>query len=137
MISGIAHVCLNVKDLKRSIAYYTKLGFKPKFEFTRDGFLYGTYLQIGKNNFIEMFENKDMVVPAQNRGFAHFCFETEDIDALIEMLKKTDVKFTPKKKGCDNTWQIWLTDPDGNSFEVHQYTSESLQLKGGIVEADW
>ena len=42
-----------------------------------------------------------------------------------------------KKLGCDQTWQIWLEDPDGNSFEVHQYTPESAQFMGGSVEADW
>jgi lactoylglutathione lyase/glyoxylase I family protein len=113
-----------------------KLGFKPKFQFTRNGSLYGVYLQIGNDNFIEMFENKHMDA-AVNTGLAHFCLETGDLDALITMLKKENIEFTPKKKGCDNTWQIWLKDPDGNSFEVHQYTTESLQFRGGIVEADW
>lgn len=136
MITGLAHVCLNVKDLNRSIPFYIKLGFKPKFQFTRNGSLYGIYLQIGDNSFIEIFENKQLETPV-NTGLVHFCLETKNIDALIEMLKKEKIEFTPKKKGCDNTWQIWLKDPDGNSFEVHQYTVESLQFKGGIVEADW
>lgn len=137
MISGLAHVCLNVMDLNRSLQYYMKLGFKPKFQFTRNGSLYGVYLQIGKNNFIEMFENKEMATPSVNTGLAHFCFATEDLDALITMLKKENIEYSQKKKGCDNTWQIWLKDPDGNSFEVHQYTEDSLQLMGGIVEIDW
>ncbi len=24
-------------------------------------------------------------------------------------------------------WQAWITDPDGNCFELHQYTPESKQ----------
>jgi hypothetical protein len=42
-----------------------------------------------------------------------------------------------EKLGCDDTWQIWLKDPDGNAFEVHQYTPKSMQFTGGTVEADW
>jgi hypothetical protein len=43
-----------------------------------------------------------------------------------------------KKLGCDRTWQIWLSDPDGNQSEVHQYTEKSAQLTtGGSVEVDW
>ena len=38
----------------------------------------------------------------------------------------------------DNAWQIWLTDPDGNRFEVQQYGAKSMQKTGGgAVEADW
>lgn len=136
MISGLAHVCLNVKDLNRSISFYLKLGLKTKFQFTRNGSPYGAYLQIGKNSFIEIFENKQLETPV-NTGLVHFCLETAHIDTLVEMLKKESIASTPKKKGCDNTWQIWLKDPDGNNFEVHQYTKDSLQHTGGIVEADW
>ena len=35
MIRRIAHVCLNVRDLKASLEYYTALGCTLKFKFTR------------------------------------------------------------------------------------------------------
>ncbi|MFW5774709.1 MAG: VOC family protein, partial [Chitinivibrionales bacterium] len=121
MFKRIAHVCLNVQNLAHSINYYSTLGFSPVFRFTRDGALFGAYLKIAEGTYIEMFENKDLQKP-QNTGIAHFCLETEDIDAVIEELRTKGVDFTEKKIGCDNTYQIWLTDPDGNQFEVHQYT---------------
>jgi hypothetical protein len=52
-------------------------------------------------------------------------------------LEERGVAFTPKKLGVDNTRQIWLEGPDGNKFEVHQYTPTSTQFTGGTVEADW
>lgn len=136
MFKRIAHVCLNVRDLARSVDYYSTLGFSPVFRFTREGALFGAYLKISEGNYIEMFEDKNLTDP-QNTGIAHFCLETEDIDGVIEKLRAKGVSFTPKKKGCDNTYQIWLTDPDGNQFEVHQYTDKSSQLTGEDVEADW
>ncbi len=133
---SLAHVCLNVKNLARSLEYYEKLGFKPVFKFTRQGKHYGHYLEIGPDQYIEMFENPDLEVPV-NTGIVHFCLESDNIDTLIKELDSKGIAHTEKKLGCDNTYQIWLTDPDGNAFEVHQYTEKSMQKTGGEVEADW
>ena len=27
----------------------------------------------------------------------------------------------------DESWQAWITDPDGNRIEIHQYTEKSWQ----------
>jgi hypothetical protein len=27
----------------------------------------------------------------------------------------------------DHSWQAWITDPDGNKIELHDYTPESWQ----------
>ncbi len=137
MFKRIAHVCLYTKDLSASIAYYAKLGFTVKFRFTRNGADYGVYLEMNPGNFIEIFENKNLG-PIVNNGIAHFCLETESLDSVVEKLKAANVPFTQPKLGCDDTWQIWLTDPDGTKFEVHQYTDKSMQLTGGgSIEADW
>ncbi|MDR0518172.1 MAG: VOC family protein [Fibromonadaceae bacterium] len=132
----LAHVCLNVKSLECSMEYYQKLGFKPRFKFTKFGKHYGHYLEISHNHYIELFENPSMDPPV-NTGIAHFCFESKDIDSLIQELDSNGISHTEKKLGCDNTYQIWLKDPDGNAFEIHQYTDKSLQKIGGEVEADW
>lgn len=136
MITKLAHVCLSVRDIGRTVAYYQKLGFKPKFRFTRGGRIFGAYLEISEGNYIEVFENKDLD-SVVNTGLAHFCLESPDIDTLMEKLREEGVEFTAKKLGCDQTYQIWLKDPDGNSFEIHQYTNKSSQLTGETVEADW
>jgi lactoylglutathione lyase/glyoxylase I family protein len=136
LFKRIAHVCLNVKDLKRSMDYYHKLGFTDRFKFTRKGKDYGWYLEIADHVYIEMFEDPSLG-PVVNNGLAHFCLETEDLDSLMAHLKAQGVAFTPKKVGCDHTAQIWLEDPDGNKFEVHQYSAQSLQQQGGVVETDW
>jgi len=72
-----------------------------------------------------------------NTGIMHFCLESTDIDDLVQMLDSQGILHTDKKMGCDNTWQVWLTDPDGNAFEVHQYTKDSMQRIGGEAEIDW
>jgi lactoylglutathione lyase/glyoxylase I family protein len=135
VFSKIAHVCLNVEDLGRSVDFYTKLGFKKRFLFNKNGKNFGIYLEFGSGSYIELFEDKSA---GFSRGrLAHFCLETPDLDAVIESLKRRGVEYSPKKLGCDATYQIWLKDPDGNAFEVHQYTSDSSQIIGRDVEADW
>lgn len=102
----------------------------------RKGSLFGAYLEIAPGSYIEIFET-GQTSPSSNAGIAHFCLETDDIDAFSHRCVKNGIAVTPKKLGCDRTWQVWLKDPDGNDFEVHQYTANSLQITGGSVEADW
>ena len=136
MISRIAHVCLNVADLKASLDFYEGVLELPgKFRFIRNGELFGAYLEVGPHNYIEMFEKKGLV--PENTGIVHFCLETEDIDEAIRILDEKGVDHTEKKLGADSSWQTWVTDPDGNRIELHQYTTESAQLNGGVVNATW
>jgi hypothetical protein len=37
------------------------------------------------------------------------------------------VQVTNVSLGSDKSWQAWLSDPDGNKIELHQYTAESKQ----------
>ena len=136
LFSGLAHVCLKVKDLQRTIDDYHRLGLSDGFKFIRQGKDYGIYLKIRDTSFIEIFEEPDMA-EASGTGIAHFCLETQDMDALMKHLDAQGVNYTPNKQGGDFTWQIWLEDPDGNKFEVHQYSEKSMQLVGGVCEADW
>ena len=132
----IAHVCLHVTDLPRSLAYYGSLGFTEVFHFTRKGRDFGRYLQVADQCFLELFEEPGRG-PVVNNGIVHFCLETDDLQALMAFLDKQGVAYTPPKLGGDHTWQIWLEDPDGNKFEVHAYTDRSMQRHGGTMEADW
>ncbi len=135
-LKRLAHVCLFVKDLDRSLAYYRKLGFKDRFQFTHKGGDFGRYMEIADKTYVEIFEYPGKG-PAVDPGLVHFCLESEDLDGFIAYLKTQGVTHTPKSLGCDHTWQIWLEDPDGNKFEVHEYTDKSMQQHGGVVEADW
>ena len=136
MITRLAHVCLNVRDIQRTIAFYRDaLGLPLLFRFTKGGRIMGAYFRAGESNFIEAFEKTD--VDVKNTGITHFCLETADIDAAIRGLTAKGVACTGKKLGCDRSWQTWLADPDGNAIELHQYTAQSRQHLGGDVEVDW
>ncbi len=136
MFKKLAHICINVSNLDSSLDFYKSLGFKVNFLFTRNGKNFGAYLEISSGSFIEIFENPEQT-KKENCGLAHFCLEADDIDLVITKLAEFKISHTEKKLGCDGTYQIWLKDPDGYPFEIHQYTKDSSQFTMKNVEADW
>ena len=128
MIRGFAHICFRVKDLDASLAFYRdSLGLKPAFDFTdENGNRFGVYLHTGGRNFIELFAT-DVVEVAPNPSYQHFCLEVDDLEATAKELRSKGVDVTEVTMGSDHSWQAWLSDPDGNRIELHQYTPESWQ----------
>ncbi len=137
MIKAIAHICISTKDLDKTETFYCSgLGLSRKFVFLRDGKVAGYYLQINENNYIEVFQT-DTLSSEQEPQIKHFCLEVDDIDKTIEEIKKCGIDITDKKKGCDNSWQAWLTDPNGIKIELHEYTDISCQVVGSDCVIDF
>ena len=137
MIKAIAHICISTKDLDETERFYCScLGLSKKFDFIRDGKVFGYYLQINDNNFIEVFQT-DANSSEEEPQVKHFCLEVDDIDKTIEKINNCGVSITDKKIGCDNSWQAWLTDPNGIKIELHQYTDKSCQIVGSDCVVDF
>jgi len=128
MITGLAHVCFTVPDLERSIDFYcNKLGLAKAFDFLNDeGERFGVYLQLGGRNFLELFQGGPDR-PGPGSTYSHLCLEVADIEAAVAGLRSHGVEVTDATLGCDNSWQAWLSDPDGNRIELHAYTPKSWQ----------
>ena len=137
MIKALAHICLFSKDLERSLDFYCgALGLKRHFNFFKDGALFGFYLQIAPGQFVEIFK-ADPKTEIKSQRIHHFCLEVDDIDALRDALLRRGVEVTPKKLGCDQTWQCWCKDPDGTDVEFQQYTPKSSQFTKTDCIVDW
>jgi catechol 2,3-dioxygenase-like lactoylglutathione lyase family enzyme len=128
MVTGLAHICFRVRDLEASLTFYRDaLGLKPAFDFTDEqGRRFGVYLSVGRRTFIELFA-ADAIHPAPNQSYQHFCLEVADIGQSIGDLRSRGVQVTDATMGSDHSWQAWLSDPEGNRIELHQYTPESWQ----------
>jgi catechol 2,3-dioxygenase-like lactoylglutathione lyase family enzyme len=134
MIKRLAHVCLFSEDLLKTEAFFVEgLGMERFFAFEKDGELFGFYLKAGGGTFIEVFKG----TPGDVGNINHLALEVDDIDATIEKLTAHGVDVGEKKLGADHSWQAWLEDPGGVRIEIHQYTPDSCQLKGGTVMVDW
>ena len=125
---GIAHLCFVVADLERSAEFYRdKLGLRQAFELNlQEGKVKGLYFHVGGRTFIELFEGESAPVPPE-ASYKHFCIEVADIEKTVAALRGRGVEVTDICTGQDRSFQAWITDPDGNRIELHQYTPESLQ----------
>lgn len=134
---SIAHVCIFTKDLESTRKFYCDgLGMKKVFDFTYKGSLYGYYLEMSKENYIEVFISRDFE-PEITGPLRHLCLETDDIEGAKAKMTDAGIATTDITKGCDNTLQFWFKDPNGIDIELHQYTPESTQFTGFNCEVDW
>jgi lactoylglutathione lyase/glyoxylase I family protein len=136
MIKALAHVCLYSRDLDKTEAFYRDaLNLPVQFRFIRNGALHGFYLRAAESQFIEVFHRADASSGVAQIG--HLCLEVDDIQALRKHFDEIDLKHTEPKLGADNSWQMWITDPDGTSIELHQYTAKSTQFTGEDCIVTW
>ena len=125
---GIDHVAINVKDLNRSLEFYTKvLGLKiTSREPSKAGIEF--FLDCG-NSLIGLIQAKDFQNTHffQNEGLGgnHFSFriDAKNFDSIIEHLEKNNVKIEFAKKR-EKSWSLYFYDLDGNKLEITAWPQE-------------
>jgi len=134
MIIQLAHVCIHTRNLDETSRFYFEgLGLERGYEFIKDGELFGYYVNVGGNTFIEVFKGE----PAGEGTLSHFALQVDDIDQIIARLRTHGYEASDKLLGNDHAWQSWTTDPSGVRIELHEYTPKSLQLTGGQCAVTW
>ena len=134
MMTRLAHICIHSQDLSETERFYCDtLGLEKGFDFVKDDALFGFYIKLGNDSFVEIFKGDSGSVGNIN----HLAIETDDIDQVITKLRSNGFDATDKSLGGDHTWQTWTEDPSGVRIEFHQYTEKSLQFRGGVCEVDW
>lgn len=133
----VAHVCIFAKDLAETRDFYRDvLGMDVRFNFMRKGAWYGFYLDAGGRSHVEVFLKPEAAYSDRNQ-INHLCLEVESIDNAVAHIRGKGVEVTDKKFACDDTWQAWITDPNGVRIELFEYTPKSAQFVGGDRVADW
>lgn len=136
-VKQVAHVCIFARDLEETARFYAEaLGMRKAFNFTREGRVFGFYLDAGGRSHVEVFENAEARYSRRDQ-ISHFCLEVESIDDAVAHIRALGIEITDKKKACDDTWQAWTEDPNGVRIELFEYTAQSAQFTGGDREADW
>ena len=124
-----AHLALSVRDMEKSIAFYTKVfGFTKAFSLKdEDGNPWIEYVKVAPGKFIELFYGNDK----ENAGsFNHICFTVDDVPEMTRRIEAAGEKVTIGPKiGVDGNWQVWTVDPDGNKIEIMQYAENAPQLQ--------
>lgn len=132
-ITGIGHAAIRVKDVDRTLAFYTgKLGFEEMFRLERDGRLWIIYLRINDDQYLEVFPDaeNDRAPDAGKNGLNHICLTISSIDDALAELEAAGVPLMrPRTVGADGNPQAWIEDPDGNRVELMQMTPDSKQAE--------
>jgi glyoxylase I family protein len=136
-VKQVAHVCIFAKDLAETRDFYRDvLGLPIVFNFERNGAWYGFYLDAGGRSNVEVFQKPEASYGPENQ-INHLCLEVESLDDAVAHVRGKGVEITDKKFACDDTWQAWVTDPNGVRIELFEYTDKSAQFVGGDRVADW
>ena len=125
---GIDHINMTVKDLDKSVDYYSRLfGFKT----VEQGDYNGTpYKIIGLTNkaMLCIYENKDLDV--KNNNIGHFGFHIKFTEDIVKKLEEqnANVRYYNGQAVIQypNSKSIYINDPDGNQIEL------SEQFAGGL-----
>ena len=128
MLKGIDNVGIAVTDLKRSIAFYEKLGFSKGQDYAAD--VTGCTMT-AESAVLFLFQTKQATPQAVQReptlaqnppGLDHISFLVEDVNTLYAELTAKGVAFLGEP--ADQEWGARLVgckDPDGNNLYLLQY----------------
>jgi glyoxylase I family protein len=123
VVKGLWGVRYQVKDVKRSVDFYTEqLGLKldqehlPAFAQVSVGNLKLVLSGPGASGSRAMPDGRQQEAGGWNR----IMLEVDDLAALIEMLKKAGLRFRNEMESGPGGKQIQLEDPDGNPIELFE-----------------
>lgn len=138
MIRQLAHLNFVTHDLPRLIDFYVnKLGMQVSFTLDNpQGQPFGYYFGCGNTSFLEFFDQKmgaevwggKVEELTSGTRYRHFCLEVTGLEEYCKILRSKGVEVSEISLGMDNSWQAWITDPDGNQIELMEYGPASLQL---------
>ena len=121
-VRAIDHVAFNVRDLEKSLEFYTKvIGLKiTKREVSKPGIEY--FLDCGPS-LLGLIQAKDFdnspVFTNEGLGTNHFSFriDARDFETMIGLLEARHVKIEFAKKR-PKSWSLYFYDVDGNKLEA-------------------
>jgi len=128
VIKRIDHTTITVRDLNRSVDFYTRLlGFKPHHElWIPESKLRIVFLRLG-DGILELFGVPEIAGEALSNinevvGYKHICLLVDSVDEEYHRLAAAGVKFRIPPSTVQNWVRIaFFSDPDGMDIELIQY----------------
>jgi catechol 2,3-dioxygenase-like lactoylglutathione lyase family enzyme len=118
------HVGIYTKDFDESMRFYTQtLGFREAFSIKdKDGKPTLTYLQLGKDTFIELAP----ATAERPAGLSHIGFWPVNLNAAVAALRQRGVTVADPRTGSTKTSITNVTDPSGVRLELLDFLPGSL-----------
>ena len=125
MIHRIEHTTITVRDVGRSIGFYTTLlGFVVDHEINiPESSLRIVFLRLG-DTMLELFsvpETKGEALSDNNQvvGFKHICLLVDDVDSEYKRLSSAGVRFRSSPTTVNQIVRVaFMKDPDGIDIEL-------------------
>jgi catechol 2,3-dioxygenase-like lactoylglutathione lyase family enzyme len=140
-IRHIDHIGINVEDLEKAKLFFTDLGFTVTGQAPMEGALLDrvTGLQNAKDDLV-MLQAPDrqlnlelvkfhhpidaagvQLSKANTLGLRHLCFEVEDLDEILSMLKQKGYKLVGEVQQYEESWKLcYVYGPEGIIVEFAQ-----------------
>jgi catechol 2,3-dioxygenase-like lactoylglutathione lyase family enzyme len=123
---------ITVGDIKQSRHFYENiLNQKVKYDFGKNVTFHGDFAIHLKSHFQELIDNKEIKTNCNN---FELYFEYDNVDQIVEKLKKNDVIFVHEAR--EQPWRqkvVRFYDPDENIIEIGEsmeYLSYRLHKQG-------
>ncbi|RPI56584.1 MAG: VOC family protein [Acidobacteria bacterium] len=127
-IAGLNHVAVSVADYTTATSFYAKqMGFREAFSFRdANGAPYFTYFQINRDTFLEVMQ----ATPERPAGCPHFGLEVQNLDSVVEHLRRRGVEVRPPSVSPRTGTRIALAiGPGGVNMELLEMGPGSLHRK--------
>jgi catechol 2,3-dioxygenase-like lactoylglutathione lyase family enzyme len=116
------HLGLRVTNLKRSLAFYTALGYAELGRVPETEFGSLTMLQLPDDPFVSLELVHDPARPVEDiSAVNHLVVQVDDLDATLAELGTKGVTAEPPTEPGPGIRTSWLTDPDGYRIELVQW----------------
>ncbi|MEH0697889.1 VOC family protein [Vibrio owensii] len=108
---NLNQVLLTVKDIKSSIEFYQKLGFNLIVETEN----YARFECLDGDATFSLY-----LGDSESKSNSVIYFEHEDLDALVDTLKRKGIVFVQEPTDKDYLWrEAMLNDPSGNELKLY------------------
>jgi catechol 2,3-dioxygenase-like lactoylglutathione lyase family enzyme len=135
---GVSHIAVRVKDLNAARHFYGDLlGYQEAFTVRKDrsAVMGGGLAQADVNAVFFKVNNRQYIVvipetSADQPRYVDAAIETDNVEGMRLYLKSIGYPVPDKvEKTPTNDLAFHVKDPDGNAYEIMQYTPESLSVK--------
>jgi len=128
-ITGIDHVAIVVKDMDRSIKFYSEiLNLVVLYDGRKKGGDKKSFLGKKEKSFVALTENRLKDSNEKNiESVSHIAFKVDNVEEAKEVLEKRGIEFIEVKISEDGKSRAYhFLDPDGFELEIYGGTGEII-----------
>lgn len=117
MLLSLGHVTVRSADFERTERFYCgllgmRVGPRPAIPVP------GRWFYVGDEAVLHVLPPSRDAAPAGRSAIDHFALQADDLPAFERRLRAAGQPFEGRRLADTQTWQVFLTDPDGVCVEL-------------------